>query len=82
MKTLYHLVLFVGDPVMAILGFSMFCFPLAWAKMNAGVAHKELREFNSPKQLASTRRNGALLMMLAVLSFLSLLATNAIVPLK
>ncbi len=67
---------------MAILGFLMFRYPQAWAKMNAILYHKELREFDSPKQLASTRQLGISMLILAAFSLLSLLATNALVPLK
>ena len=77
-----YLVVFVGDPLMGLLGFLMFHYPQAWAKMNARVSHKELHVFDSPKQLAHTRRLGILLMVLAVFSLLSVLATNALVPLK
>lgn len=67
---------------MAILGILMIRYPKAWAKGNALLSHKELREFDSPKQLASTRRLGILMLTLAAFSLLSLLATNAIVRLK
>ncbi len=67
---------------MGVLGFLMFRYPQAWAKMNARLSHKELHEFDSPKQLASTRRLGILLLILAAFSLLSLLATNVLVPLK
>lgn len=77
-----YIVAFVGDPLMGVLGFLMFRYPQAWAKMNARLSHKELHEFDSPKQLASTRRLGILLLILAAFSLLSLLATNVLVPLK
>ena len=67
---------------MGALGFLMFRCPQAWAKMNARLSHKKLHEFDSPKQLASTRRLGSLLMILAAFSSLSVLAMNNLVPLK
>ena len=79
MKTAYHMVMFVGDPLMAILGFLMLRYPQAWAKMNARLAYKEPYEFDSPKQLASTRRTGVMMLILAAFSFLSLLAMYALV---
>ena len=82
MRTAYHLVVFVGDPLIAILGFLMVRYPQAWAKGNALLSHKELREFDSPKQLAATRRLGILMLTLAAFSLLSLLAMNALVRLK
>lgn len=82
MRTVYHVVMFVGDPLVAILGFLMLRYPQAWAKVNARLAHKELYEFDSLKQLASTRRAGLLMLILAAFSFLSLLAMYALVPLK
>ena len=82
MRTAYLFVVFVGDPLIAILGFLMVRYPLAWAKMNALLSHKELRKFDSPAQLASTRQLGILMLILAAFSLLSLLATNALVRLK
>ena len=82
MRTVYHLVVFVGDPVMAILGLLMFRYPRAWARMNALASRKEIHEFNSQKQLAHTRQLGILFLICAAFSWLSLLAVNAIVPLK
>jgi hypothetical protein len=82
MRAVYIYLVFVGDPLMGILGFLMFRYPQAWAKGNARLSRKELHEFDSPKQLAHTRRLGILLMVLAAISLLSVLATNALVPLK
>ena len=68
---------------MGVLGFLMFRYPQAGAKMNAHLSHKELHEFDSPRQLASTRRLGILFMILAAFSLLSMLALKAVlVPLK
>jgi hypothetical protein len=68
---------------MVVLGFLMFRYPQAWAKGNAQLSHKELHEFDSPKQLASTRRLGILFMITAAFSLLSMLALKAVlVPLK
>ena len=77
-----YVVVFIGIPLMGVLGFLMRRYPQAWAKMNARLSHKKLHEFDSPKQLASTRRFGIFLMVLAAFSLLSLLATNALVRLK
>jgi hypothetical protein len=74
-----YIVVLIGDLLMSMLGFLMFRYPQAWAKMNAGLSHKELHEFDSPKQLASTRRLGVLLMILAAFSLLSVLAMNKLV---
>jgi len=82
MRAAYIYVVFVGDPLMGVLGFLMFRYPQAWAKMNARLSHKELHVFDSPKQLASTRRLGILLMIIAAFSLSSLLAMNALVPMK
>jgi hypothetical protein len=51
MRAAYYIVVFVGDPLTGVLGFLMFRYPQAWAKMNARCSHKELHEFDSPKQL-------------------------------
>jgi hypothetical protein len=67
---------------MGVLGFLMFRYPKAWAKMNARLSHKKLHEFDSPKQLASTRRLGILLLILAAFSLVSVLTINVFVPLK
>ncbi len=82
MRVAYIYVVFVGDPLMGVLGSLMFRYPQAWAKMNARLTHKELHVFDSPKQLASTRRLGILLVILAAFSLLSMLAMNALIPLK
>jgi hypothetical protein len=74
-----YIVVLVGDLLMGMLGFLMFRYPQAWAKMNARLSHKDLHEFDSPKQLASTRRLGVLLMILAAFSLLSVLAMNSLV---
>jgi hypothetical protein len=76
------IVALVGDPLMGVMGFLMFRYPQAWAKMNARLSHRELHEFDSPRQQASTRRLGILMMILAVFSAVSLLAINILVPLK
>jgi hypothetical protein len=79
-KILMFAVMFVGDPVMGIWGFLMFRYPETWAKINARFSHKR---FDSPKQLASTRRLGIFLMTLAAFSFVSMLyAVNALALLK
>jgi uncharacterized protein YjeT (DUF2065 family) len=81
--TTANIVAFVADPLMVVLGFLMFRYPQAWAKMNARLSHKELHEFDSPKQLASTRRLGILFMILFVFSLLTMLAVKAVlVPMK
>ena len=67
---------------MGVLGFLMFRYSQVWTKMNARLCHKELHVFDSPKQLASTRRLGILLMIIAAFSLLSMLAVNALVLLK
>ena len=72
------IVAFVADPLMGVLGLLMLCFPQAWAKMNARSSRKELRVFDSPKQLASTKRRGILFMILAAFSLLSMLALKAV----
>jgi len=72
-----NIVAFVADPLMGVLGFMMFRRPQAWAKMNARLARKEVHEFDSPKQLASTRRLGILFMVIALFSLLSMLALKA-----
>jgi ABC-type transporter Mla maintaining outer membrane lipid asymmetry ATPase subunit MlaF len=78
-----NIVAFVADPLIGVLGLLMFRYPAAWAKGNARLSHKELHEFDSPKQLASTRRLGILFMIAAAFSFLSMLALKAVlVPLK
>ena len=82
MRAAHLYVVFVGDPLMGVLGFLMFRYPQAWAKMNARLSHKDLHVFDSRKQLASTRRLGILLMIIAAFSLLSMLAVNALVPLK
>jgi hypothetical protein len=82
MRTAYHMVVFAGDPLTAMLGFLMFRYPQACAKMNARLSHKELYQFGFPKQLASTRRLGILVLILTVFSLLSLLAVNVLAPLK
>jgi hypothetical protein len=67
------IVAFVADPLMGGLGLLMLCFPKGWAKMNARAARRELRDFDSPKQLAQTRRLGILFMIFAAFSLLSML---------
>ena len=76
------IVALVGDPLMGVLGFLMFRYPQSWAKMNARLSHRELQEFDSARQLASTRRLGTLMMILAVFSSVSLLAINVLVDLR
>ena len=63
---------------MGVLGFLMFRYPEAWAKMNARLSRKELKEFDSPRQLASTKRLGVLLMILGAFSLASMLYAKAI----
>jgi hypothetical protein len=82
MRTLYYVVEFVGNPLTGLLGFLMFRYPLAWAKMNARLSHKELREFDSPKQLTHCRQVGIFMLIAAAFSFLSLLWVSTLVPLK
>lgn len=82
MRTLYYVVEFVGNPVTGLLGFLMFRYPLAWAKMNARLSPKELHEFDSPKQLAHLREIGIFMMIAAAFAFLSLLYVRMLVPLK
>jgi hypothetical protein len=73
-----NIVAFVADPLMGVLGFLMLRYPQTWAKMNARLSHRELREFDSPKQLASTRRLGILFLILAAFSLLNMLALKAV----
>jgi hypothetical protein len=73
-----NILAFVANPLMGVLGFLMFRYPQAWAKMNARVSRKELHEFDSPKQLAHTRRLGILFMILAAFSLLSMLYLKAV----
>jgi uncharacterized protein YjeT (DUF2065 family) len=72
------IVAFVADPLMVVLGFLMFRYPQAWAKMNARLSHKETHEFDSPKQLARTRRLGILFMILFAFLLMSMLAVKAV----
>lgn len=51
----------------------MFLFPEMWARMNARVSRKELKEFDCPRQLASTKGLGALFTVAAAFSFASML---------
>jgi hypothetical protein len=74
MITLVNIVAFIADPLMVILGFLMFGYPQAWAKMNARTSRKELHQFDSSKQLAHTKQLGILFMAFAAFSFLSMLA--------
>jgi hypothetical protein len=69
---------FVADPLMGILGFLMFRYPRTWAKMNARSSHKELHEFDSPKQLGHTKRVGILFMFAATFSLLSMFALKSV----
>lgn len=82
MRTLYYVVEFVGNPLTGLLGFLMFRYPLAWAKMSARLSHKELHDFDSPKQLAYFRQVGIFMLIAAAFSFLSLLWASTLVPLK
>ena len=82
MNSVRHFVIFVGDPVTAVLGFTMFCFPEMWAKLNALLSHKNFNLFNSPKQLAHTKRVGILMMVAAVFSLVSVLSLGALMPSK
>jgi len=72
MNLLKNLLIFVGAPLTAVLGFTMYRYPKTWAKMNACVSRKDLK-FDSPKQLAHTRRSGILFMFVAALELLSML---------
>ena len=76
---LMNIVIFVGDPLMGVLGFLMFRYPETWAKLNALFSHEK---FDSPKQLASTKRLGILMMILAAFSLVSILTMNYLVQLK
>ena len=78
MSTLVNLVAFIADPLMVILGFLLFRYPQAWAKMNARASRKELHEFDSPRQLAHTKRVGILFMTFAAFSLLSMLALKTV----
>jgi hypothetical protein len=80
MRTVFIFVVFIGDPLTALLGFLMFRYPQAWAKMNARLSRGQLCDFDSPKQLASTRRLGALMMIFAAFSAFSLLAVFGMAP--
>jgi hypothetical protein len=73
-----YIVVFIGTPLMAVLGFLMFRYPQAWAKLNARSARKELHAFDSPKQLAHTRQLGILIMLSAGLSLGSVFAVKAL----
>jgi hypothetical protein len=77
-----YMVLFVGELLIGVLGFLMFCYPRAWQKMNARLAHKKLSEFDSPKQLAHTKQFGILLLILAAFSSFSLFALKLLGLLK
>jgi hypothetical protein len=79
MSFVKNFLIFVGYPLMAILGFTMFRYPETWAKMNASLSHKK---FDSPKQIAHTRRVGILLMIAAAFGLVSMLYLNAFVQLK
>lgn len=73
-----NIVAFVGDPLIGLLGFLMFRYAEMWAKMNTRVSRKELKEFDSPRQLASTKRLGVLFMVAAAFSFVSMLYVKAV----
>jgi hypothetical protein len=79
LNTLKNFVIFVGDPLMGVLGFLMFRYPETWAKMNARFSHEK---FDSPMQLASTKRAGILMMILAAFSLVSMLTLNLLVQLR
>ena len=72
-----NIVAFVADPLMGVLGFLMFRYPEMWAKMNARLSRKELKEFDSPRQRESTKRLGVLFMIAAAFSFASMLYLKA-----
>jgi hypothetical protein len=78
----FYLVALVGDPLMVVLGFLLFRYPQACAKMNARLSHKELHEFDSPKQLAHTKRVGILLMVAGAFSLVSMFIVYVLIPLK
>jgi uncharacterized protein YjeT (DUF2065 family) len=67
-----YVVIYIGDPLAVVFGLLMFRYPQTWAKLNARLSRKEIHEFDSPKQLASTRRLGALLMAFAVFSIFAI----------
>jgi len=71
-------VAFIVDLLIVILGFLMFRYPQTWAKMNARASRKDLHQFDSPKQLAHTRRVGILFITFAAFSFLSMLALKTV----
>jgi hypothetical protein len=64
---------FIAAPLIVLCGFTMFRYPEAWAKGNARLAHKELSEFNSPRQLERTKRTGKLFMAIGAFECLSML---------
>ena len=66
---------------MCVLGFTMFRYPQAWAKGNAYLARKELKEFDSPRQLEHTKRLGIALMVLFPLSLVTVLWSDAVLRL-
>jgi hypothetical protein len=61
------------------LGILMFRYPEMWAKMNARFSHEK---FDSPMQLASTKRVGILMMIVAAISLVSMLTLNLLVQLR
>jgi len=74
-----NIVAFVCDPLIGVLGFLMFRYPAMWAKMNARLSRKELKEFDSPRQRASTKRLGVLFLVAAAFSFASMLYFKAVI---
>jgi hypothetical protein len=71
-----NIVVFVGNPLMGVWGFLMFRFPETWAKINARFSDKK---FHSPKQLATTKLLGILVMLIAAFSSVSILAMGGLV---
>lgn len=79
MRTAYFAALFFGDPLTIAVGLLMFRYPQAWAKMNAHLSSKERSLFDTPEQLASTKRLGMLLVLFAAFSFVSMLAMRSFI---
>jgi hypothetical protein len=57
----------------------MFRYPEIWAKKNARFSHEK---FDLPMRLASTKRAGILMMILAAFSLVSMLTLNLLVQLR
>jgi len=66
-------VVFVGCPLMFLLGFVMFRYPVKWAALNARFSDNK---FDSPEQLAHTKQLGICFMVLGPFSLASVLAAK------